>query len=85
MTDDDSELGAFMLGDDVLIGLTKEPSLPFSPENAAEKIRPVRPGTMSCEPPQYILYCKGRAIPFIRLRDLKDETYTMYFHFNDKN
>ena len=68
MTDDDSELGAFMLGDDVLIGLTKEPSLPFSPENAADKIRPVRPG-----------------IPFIRLRDLKDETYTMYFHFNDKN
>lgn len=84
-TDDNPEVGAFMLGDDVLIGLTKEPSLPFSPEHAAEKIRSIRPGTMGCEPPQYILYCKDQTIPFIRLRDLKDETYTMYFHFNDMN
>lgn len=83
--DDRPEYGAFLMGDDVLVGLTEEPALSISSRRAAENVRPCRPGTMECEPPRYVLDCGDRTIFLMRLRDLKDETYTMYFRFNEKN
>jgi DUF1680 family protein len=77
---DDSRRVAFRDGPDVLVGLTSNDSLPVS--TAAEALSLLRYESRKAHATQQIYYelqGMGGSISMIRLCDLRDEVYTMYF------
>lgn len=77
---DDPRRVAFRDGPDVLVGLTSSDSLPAADaEQALELVRYESRKAHASQPLYYRLQGSQADIPMIRLRDLKDEVYTMYF------
>lgn len=80
---DQPQRGALMLGEDVLVGLTSDDCLQLTQEQACDRLEMITPDAMRCEQPRYRLYDGHRSIVFIPLQNLRGETYTMYFAFQD--
>ncbi len=83
---DDENRMAFIDGPDVLVGLTASDALTM-PRGVAQPRDLVRRESRMAhveQVAQYTITAQGESVPMIRLKDLRDERYTMYFTVRDE-